>query len=102
MPSVNEVENGLMRWVESQRSALQQEINENALDRAQLEAQVEIREGGPVWDTEELQRDFAVDGFLAPFVFVTTKVPVGNHPVGTRGSLFFQHDPRFYWGFEAE
>jgi len=59
--------------------------------RAALEAEV-----GQVWDTDELSRDFTVTGFLAPFVGVTRKSD------GVRGTLTFQHHPRFYWGFKAE
>jgi hypothetical protein len=36
--------------------------------REELEAQM-----GQVWDTTELQRDFAVKGFQAPFVVATRK-----------------------------
>lgn len=49
---------------------------------------------GKVWDTEELKRDFEVLGFLAPFVFVIRKTD------NQKGSLTFQHLPRFYFGFE--
>ena len=48
---------------------------------------------GQVWNTEELSRDFSVEGFLAPFVLVTRKAD------GVRGSLMFQHMPRFYFSF---
>jgi len=49
-----------------------------------------------VWDTQELQRDFDVLGFMAPFVVVTRKAD------GKKGSLTFQHSPRFYYGFQAD
>jgi hypothetical protein len=52
------------------------------------------KEYGQVWNTEELQRDFSVEGFGAPFVVVRRKLD------GARGSLEFQHSPRFYWGFK--
>lgn len=48
---------------------------------------------GQVWDTKELTADFAVEGFGAPFVVVTRRAD------GVRGSLMFQHMPRFYFGF---
>jgi len=57
-------------------------------DRATLE-----RQYGQVWDTSELQRDFSVEGFGAPFVVVRRKSD------GQRGSLQFQHQPRFYFDF---
>jgi len=48
---------------------------------------------GQVWDTSQLQEDFQVIGFLAPLVVVRRRSD------GVRGSLMFQNDPRFYYGF---
>ena len=49
---------------------------------------------GPTWDTEALQRDFDIVGFLAPFVIVRRKSD------GVRGSLQFRAHPRVYFNFE--
>jgi hypothetical protein len=51
---------------------------------------------GQVWDTTELSQDFAVEGFLAPLVVVR------RHSDGQRGSMEFQHNPRFYFNFMPE
>jgi len=67
------------------------EINAEPGSREALEAQ-----HGQVWDTTELRRDFDVLGFMAPLVVVRRKAD------GVRGSLEFQHDPRFYFNFQAE
>jgi hypothetical protein len=75
---------------EAMRRELIQEINSNAETRAELEKVY----GGQVWDTEELSRDFIVEGFLAPFVRVTRKRD------GVKGTLLFQHHPRFYFSFQ--
>jgi len=48
---------------------------------------------GEVWNTKELQEDFFVEGFLAPFVSVKRKSD------NVKGTLEFQHDPRFYFNF---
>lgn len=48
-------------------------------------------EGVPRWTTEELQRDFEVEGFLAPFVVVRRRSD------GARGTLLFTHAPRVYY-----
>ena len=48
---------------------------------------------GQVWDTDELQANFKVSSFMAPFVFVTRKSD------GKKGSLKFSHRPRFYHSF---
>ena len=49
---------------------------------------------GQVWSTDELSRDFEVIGFAAPLVVVRRKSD------GQKGSLMFQHNPRFYFGWE--
>lgn len=47
------------------------------------------------WNTAELQRDFTVVGFQAPFVLVTRKSD------GVKGTLEFTHSPRVYFDFQA-
>jgi hypothetical protein len=59
------------------------------LERKRLEEQY-----GQVWDTTDLQKDFEVIGFLAPYVSVIRKID------RAKGLLRFQHLPRFYFGFE--
>lgn len=73
---------------EAIRKEMVAEINAAPGSREALEA-----ENGQVWDTNELSRDFDVLGFAAPLVVVRRKAD------GARGSLFFQHNPRFYYGF---
>lgn len=65
------------------------EINGEPGSREALEA-----EYGQVWDTSELTRDFIVIGFLSPLVAVKRKSD------GQKGSLEFQHQPRFYFRFQ--
>lgn len=77
---------------ENARRAKTAELNNNPKTREELEAE---HGTGNVWDTEELKRDFNVQGFLAPYVGVTRKAD------GQEGLLSFQHHPRFYWGFKA-
>jgi len=48
---------------------------------------------GRVWDTSQLSDDFEVLGFMAPYVVVRRKSD------GRKGSLEFQHHPRFYFNF---
>ena len=66
-------------------------INANAGPRAELESQY-----GQVWDTSQLQDDFEVIGFAAPFVVVKRRSD------GVKGSLMFQNSPRFYHSFRPE
>ena len=49
---------------------------------------------GAAWDTMELTRDFEVHSFMAPFVMVTRRVD------GVRGTMQFDHRPRFYYDFK--
>jgi hypothetical protein len=74
---------------ENARRQMVREINENPNEREQLEAQ-----HGQVWDTDEMTRDFVAEGFMAPFVVVRRKSD------GVKGTLEFQHAPRYYYGFK--
>lgn len=49
---------------------------------------------GKVWNTEELSKEFSVKGFGAPFVVV---VRLSDN---VKGSMEFQHSPRFYFDFK--
>jgi hypothetical protein len=49
---------------------------------------------GEVWDTDQVRELFEVEGFMAPFVVVKRKSD------GKKGSLMFQHRPRFYFKFQ--
>lgn len=65
------------------------EINAEPGSREALEAQ-----HGQVWDTNELQKDFDVLGFMAPLIAVVRKSD------NIKGSLYFQASPRFYFNFQ--
>jgi len=67
------------------------EINTQPKDRAELEALY-----GRVWDPRELATEFIIIGFMAPFIAVQRKSD------GVKGSLEFQHQPRFYFNFQAD
>jgi hypothetical protein len=69
----------------------QAELNARKAEREALEKQY-----GQVWDTKELQEYFRVEGFLAPYVVV---VRLSDNQKGT---LQFQHSPRFYFNFVAD
>jgi len=73
------------------RRELVQQVNCVPGSREALELQ-----HGQVWDTQELAKDFEVLGFMAPFVAVKRK---SN---GVKGSLMFQHLPRFYFSFTKD
>ena len=76
---------------ESIRREMVKEINAVEGSREQLEAKY-----GQVWDTKEVQNDFSVEGFLAPFVSVKRKSD------NVKGTLEFQHDPRLYFNFKGD
>ncbi len=65
------------------------ELNTNAGNREALEAKY-----GQIWDTSELQKEFEVLGFMAPFVSVQRKSD------RAKGSVEFQASPRLYFNFQ--
>lgn len=67
------------------------EINSEPGSREDLE-----RRYGRVWTTDEMREEFTVDGFSAPFAVVRRKSD------GVKGSLEFQHSPRFYFSFQPK
>ncbi|MEQ8852775.1 hypothetical protein [Gimesia sp.] len=76
---------------ETIRRVMTQSINAVEGSREYLEAK-----HGQVWNTSELQQEFSVESFLSPFVLAKRKCD------GIRGTLKFQHSPRFYFSFEPE
>jgi hypothetical protein len=48
---------------------------------------------GEVWSTEEVSQVFEIEGFMAPFVVAT------HRELGIKGTLMFQHSPRFYFSW---
>jgi hypothetical protein len=87
-----------MDYTEELRKLMIMQINSEveSADPDQERSRLEAHYGqGKVWDTQELSADFEVLGFLAPFVIVRHK--------GTdqKGSLLFQHQPRFYFAEHA-
>jgi len=87
-PNVEKIMPDPTETIRRQRLA---EINSDPQDRPALETRY-----GKVWDTAELARDFVVVGYLAPFIVVRRKSD------GVRGSLEFQHLPRFYFNFRSD
>ena len=59
------------------------------MTREELEKQF-----GQVWSTDELQKDFIVESFLAPYAFVQ------RISDGAKGWVGFTHSPRFYFSFK--
>lgn len=70
------------------RRELAMQINDNPRTKEELEAQE-----GRVWTTEEMRQQFNVIGFAAPLLVVVRKADQ------VKGSLFFQHSPRLFWGW---
>jgi len=74
---------------ETIRREMVADINAEPGSREALEAA-----HGQVWDTQEMQEDFEPIGFSAPLIVVRRRAD------GKDGSLTFQHEPRFYYGFK--
>lgn len=73
------------------RRARVAELNNDPGSREALEVKY-----GQVWSTDQLTKDFDVIGFAAPLVVVKRKSD------GKRGSLEFQHRPRFYFNWQID
>jgi hypothetical protein len=73
------------------RRALKLKLNAESAERADLE-----RRHGRVWNPVQLAAEFEVLEFLAPFVVVRRRSDA------MLGSLFFQHQPRFYFDFQED
>lgn len=73
---------------ESIRREMVNEINHEPGSREALEAKY-----GQVWSTDQMQQEFEAIGFMAPLIVVRRKSD------GVKGSLTFQHNPRFYFNF---
>ena len=83
-----------MDGTEGLRREMVTEINSQVQSTNTLTERERLEERhGEVWDTQELSRDFEVLSFLAPFVVVIRKVD------NVKGTLTFQHRPRFYFDF---
>lgn len=76
---------------ETTRRQLVAEINLEPGSRDYLEAKY-----GEVHNTSELTKAFEPLGFMAPFVVVRRRCD------GVKGSLQFQHSPRFYYNFQED
>ena len=73
-------------------SAINTEAAEIAKTTSDPRKELEARYG-QLWDTSEMQKEFSVSGFMAPYVGVTRKSD------GAEGTLLFSHHPRFYHSF---
>ena len=65
------------------------EINLEPDSREALEAK-----HGRVWTTDEMSEEFQPIGFMAPLIVVSRRSD------GVKGSLEFQHVPRFYFNWQ--
>lgn len=76
---------------ETIRRTMVAEINAEPGSREYLE-----QKHGQVWDTTQMQNEFQALGFMAPLIVVQRRSD------GVRGSLTFQHNPRYYFDFQPE
>lgn len=77
---------------------------ETAEERAKLEAEVNAtpctleelqRKYGQVWTVEQVEAQFEIEAFCPPLACATRRAD------GVRGTLVYQHCPRYYWSWEA-
>lgn len=76
-------------YMDTELRMLDKFVNRSPRDRDALEEAY-----GEVFDFADVGLHFELLGFKAPFAIATCK------RTGERGSLIFQHDPRFYFGWD--
>ena len=64
------------------------EVDNEDWERVRLEAKY-----GKVYNTQEVQAEFEIEGFMAPYVVCTSR------RTKERGTMEFQHQPRLYFNF---
>lgn len=74
------------------RRALQNAINTEAVHSEEEDLRAKY---GQLWNTNQMQEDYTVHSFAAPFIEVTRKSD------GVNGLLMFSHRPRWYHSFRA-
>lgn len=77
--------------IEAMRMKMASIINSKPKTREEL-----TKDFGNVYDCEDIHTAYEIIGFAAPFVYVKEKAN------GKKGTLIFQHNPRFYYSFEEE
>ena len=80
---------------ESIRRVQQAQLNTEAAQAVDPRAELSAKYG-QLWDTSEMQKEFDVSSFMAPYVGVTRTRD------GVKGTLMFSHSPRFYHSFQPE
>ncbi len=68
-------------------------VEEDTVDQAREKLAAQY---GQLWDTQQLQEEFAVQGFMAPYITVRRKSD------GATGTLQFTHSPRFYFRWQPD
>lgn len=77
---------------DTRRSMIEAGVPEAIL--TEIQSVVEPADERLVWNTAQLQEDYTVQGFMAPYCLVTRKAD------GVKGTLMFTHSPRWYFTFE--
>lgn len=79
------------KYMDMELRLLQQYINRNPKTKEDLS-----RDYDCVWDSREVTDEFEILGYKSPFAIAECK------QTGTRGTLIFQNEPRFYFGWDPE
>lgn len=71
-------------------------IRREMVPQMPAELAARVAAGEQVWDTKQLQAEFEVISFMAPFVMVRRRADQ------VKGTLMFAHQPRYYFGWEPD
>jgi hypothetical protein len=89
--SARDIESYRDEHVDVELRMLDRQINGAPKNRTELEA-----EGEQVWDTDEIREEFEIRGFKTPFAMARH---IGT---GETGTLLFQDNPRYYFGWSPD
>jgi hypothetical protein len=74
-----------------------EDYRRDMIESGQVEREAEDAEiSGRFWTTEELRKEFTVEGFAAPFVLARRRRD------GVKGTLMFRYEPRLYFDWQPD
>jgi hypothetical protein len=79
------------RYMDVELRMLEKQVNGDPKTREELEY-----EGEMVWDADEVEHEFDLVGFKTPFAMAQ------HRGTGETGTLIFQDNPRYYFGWNPD
>ena len=87
----NDLQTYRERYMDVELKMLERQLNSAPKNRSEL-----LETEAEVWDSDEVRGEFEITGFKSPFALARH---LGS---GQRGTLLFQDDPRYYFGWSPD